>query len=230
MILLTIALILAFFCTRQLWNSFDFASAQEIVLLCCNVVSSLFLVIAAIYSFYITRELKKNKVMDDEDYVLNTLERKVYHASYFILTALIIAFISTATGFMYFRDTHPDMVGLSIAITVFAFLFFIPNSKMTALTFPNYKIPDRHSKTPVEDTLSYYDDGQKHLLLKSLYKLYFLIISLLVLLIFGLMYYSVFTGNNQTVSIIGIGVILLLSLIIFTSSLEPNKLQKNEDA
>ena len=52
----------------------------------------------------------------------------------------------------------------------------------------------------------------------------------MVFLIFRLMYYSVFTGNNQTVSIVGIGVILLLSLIIFTSSLEPNKLQKNEDA
>ena len=230
MILVTIALILAFFCTRHLWNSFDFASAQEIVLLCCNVVSSLFLVIAAIYSFYIARGLKNNKVMDDEDYALNTLERNMYHASYFVITALIIAFISTATGFMYFRDTHPEIVCFSLVNCLFSFLFFFPNHQINALIYPNYKIPDRHSKTPVEDTLFNYDDGQKHLLLKSLYKLYFLIISLLVLLIFGLMYYSIFTGNNQTVSIVGIGVILLLSLIIFTSSLEPNKLQKNENA
>ncbi|MER1957016.1 MAG: DUF3169 family protein [Solibacillus sp.] len=230
MILLTIAIILAFFCTRQLWTSYDFASLQEIVFLCGNLVSSVFLVIAGIYYVYITRGLKKNKEIDDEDYVLNTLERKMYHASYFVLTALIIGFISVATGFMYFRNDQPEIVLFSFIITMFSLFFFISNSKVDSLTFPNFKAPDPQSKTPIADTLEYYDDGQKYLLLKALYKLYFLILTLMVFLIFGLMYYSVFTGNNQTVSIIGIGVILLISLLIFTSSLMPQKLQKNEDA
>ena len=97
MILLTIATILALFCTRQLWNSFDFATSQEIVFLSGNLVSSVFLVIAGIYYVYITRGLKKHKDAEDEDYVLNTLERKMYHASYFVLTALMIGFISVAT-------------------------------------------------------------------------------------------------------------------------------------
>lgn len=97
------------------------------------------------------------------------------------------------------------------------------DSKMTSIIFPNYSPPVPNTKEPVLDSLNMYDDGQKYLLLKSLYKLYFLIIFLLVLLIFGLMYYSILSGNNQTVSIIGIGVILLISLSIFTNSLKPQK-------
>ena len=68
------------------------------------------------------------------------------------------------------------------------------------------KFPDPNSKDTVLDSLDLYDDGQKHILLKSLYKLYFTTILLFILLASALMFYSIFSGNNQIVSIIGVGI------------------------
>ena len=62
-------------------------------------------------------------------------------------------------------------------------------------------------------------------MLKGLYKLYAFVIWGLVILAFGLMFYSVFTGDSQLVSIIGIGVLLMLVQVSYTISLKPSKLK-----
>ena len=227
MILFTITLIWALYNAQLLWSSYSSVSSQALVLLLCNVGSSMLLVIAASYYVYITQALKNSKIMEDEDYVLNSLERKTYNAAYCTITAFIMAFLTMSTGFMYLRDSNPNIILNSFIIVFIALFFFVPNMKINSLIFPNFQLPDPNSKNTVSDTLDYYDDGQKHLLLKSLYKLFFIVIGLLVCLVLALMYYSIFSGNNQTVSIIGIGLILLLSLIIFTSSLKPGKMHKH---
>ena len=225
MILLSTALIITFYSLQQLWVSYSTISTTELLLFLCNISSGLLLAFAAAYNLKLSRALSHPST-NDEDAFFHSLERKFYRIPNAIITALVIAFIATVIGFIFLRDEHPQIVLVSFIIGVISVLFSMSDSKMTSIIFPNYSPPTRNTKEPVLDTLNMYDDGQKYVLLKSLYKLYFLIISLLVLLIFGLMYYSILSGNNQTVSIIGIGVILLLSLTIFTSSLKPQKSPK----
>ena len=76
-------------------------------------------------------------------------------------------------------------------------------------THPEFRLPDPQSPTYQQELFDSYDDGEKYLMLKTLYKLYFWIIILLILLGIGLMFYSIFTGQSQLISIIGIGCILL---------------------
>ena len=222
MILLTTALVISFYSLQQLWVSYSAISTTELLLLLCNISSSLLLAFAAGYNLKLSRALNHPPI-DDEDAFFHSLERKYYRIPDAGLTSLVIAFLATVIGFILLRDNHPQIVLVSLIIGFVSLFFLMSDSKMTSIIIPNYKPPTENTKEPFVDTLDMYDDGQKHLLLKSLYNLYFLIILLLVLLIFALMYYSIFSGNNQTVSIIGIGFILLLSLTIFTSSLRPQK-------
>ncbi|BAK16350.1 hypothetical protein SSIL_1927 [Solibacillus silvestris StLB046] len=222
MILLTTALIITIYSLQQLWVSHSVISTTETLLFLCNISSGLLLVFAATYNIKISRALSHSPT-DNEDTFFDFFERKYYRIPNSIITALVIAFISTVIGFIFLREEHPQLVLTSFIIGIVSLLLSMSDSKMTSIIFPNYSPPVPNTKEPVLDSLNIYDDGQKYVLLKSLYKLYFLIIFLLVLLIFGLMYYSVLSGNNQTVSIIGIGVILLISLTIFTSSLKPQK-------
>ena len=157
----------------------------------------------------------------DEDIYFNQLERRSYNASYFACTAFVIAFITLVIGFILVRDSHPMIALLSFILWTGS--LFSSNFKMFEFLFPNYKIPDR--KDTVVDTLDIYDDGQKHKLLITLYKLYFTTILLFILLAFALMFYSIFSGNNQIVSIIGIGIILLILFNGLSGSLKPAKLK-----
>ncbi|MGE7981585.1 hypothetical protein [Solibacillus sp. NPDC093137] len=222
MILLTSALIITIYSLQQLWVSHSVISTTETLLFLCNISSGFLLVFAATYNIKISRALSYPST-DNEDTFFDSLERKYYRIPNSIITALVIAFIATVIGFIFLRDGHPQLVLTSLIIGVVSLLFSMSDSKMASIIFPNYSPPVPNTKEPILDSLNMYDDGQKYVLLKSLYKLYFLIIFLLVLLIFGLMYYSILSDNNQTVSIIGIGVILLISLTIFTSSLKPQK-------
>lgn len=222
MILIAITLVLTFYNLQQLWVSYSIISTTELLLSICNISSGLLLAFAAIYHLKILRTLDQ-PFADDEDDFIHTLEQKYYRVPNAILIALVIAFLATVIGFIFLREENPGMVLVSFITGAIALSTSVSESKMTFIIYPNYSPPRRDSKEPVLDSLEMYDDGQKHVLLKSLYKLYFLIISLLVFLIFALMFYSIFSGNNQTVSIIGIGLILLLSLTIFTNSLKPQK-------
>lgn len=226
MILLTIAILITFYSAQQLWGLYTAITTTELLLFICNISSSLLVAFAAGYHLKLTRALN-NPSIDDEDAFFHSLERKQYRITNAIITALIISFLATVIGFIFLRDEHPQIILVSIIIGAISFLFSFSHSKMTTIIIPNYSPPKPNSKEPFLDTLDMFDDGQKYVLLKSLYKLYFLIILLLVLLIFALMYYSILSGNNQTVSIIGIGFILFLSLIIFSSSLKPQKSHKN---
>lgn len=226
MILFIISALITFYSAQLLWHSYTLASIEEISLLVCNIICGLFLMIAARYKRTIERSLSNAATNIDEDLYYNTLERKTYHASYYVQSAVVLSFLGFTTGFIFFRDSNPKLVLIAFVLCFLALFFFLPNPKMMTLTYPHYKIPDPKSKDPVADTLAYYDDGQKYLLLKSLYRLYFFILFAFVLLILGLMYYSIFSGNNQTVSILGIGVILLIMMNALSRSLKPAKITK----
>ena len=223
MIRLAIFLSITFYSIRQLFNGYANAPLYENLLIISNIICGSSLLISAIYSLYIERALKKEVTYINEDIYFNQLERKSYNASYFGTSAFVIAFITLVIGFILVRDSN-GMIALTSFILCTVSLFSA-NFKIYEFLFPNMKFPDPNPKDSVLDTLDFYDDGQKHLLLKSLYKLYFSTIVLFILLAFALMFYSIFSGNNQIVSIIGIGIILLLLVNGLSRSLKPAKLK-----
>lgn len=221
MIRLVIFCSITFYSIQQFFNGYANAPLHETLLIISNIICGTCLLITAVYSLYIERALKKEVTHVDEDIYFNQLERRSYNASYFACTAFVIAFITLVIGFILVRDSHPMIVLL--AFILWTGSLFSANFKMFEFLFPNYKIPDR--KDTVIDTLDFYDDGQKHKLLITLYKLYFTTILLFILLAFALMFYSIFSGNNQIVSIIGIGIILLILFNGLSGSLKPAKLK-----
>ena len=153
--------------------------------------------------------MKVDKEIEDIHQV--TLERKAYTAATYIQIALSISFIAFLVGFLLLRDTQPEIVLASGILMVLSFASLFPSEKIVRITNPNFKFPDPQSKNYSEEYFEQFDDGEKYVMLKGLYKLYVFVIWGLVILAFGLMYYSVFTGHSQLVSIIGIGVLLMLS-------------------
>lgn len=228
MIFLVMMFALTIYSGKMLWNGFENVPLEENLLMISNVVCCALLLIAAAYKYYIERSLSNEVLPIDEDLLLNKLERKSYTASYYVQSACVLSFMAFTIGFILSRESNPKIVLVAFVLCLLAaFGFFVPGQKMTELTHPNYKFPDPKSKDPVANTLEYYDDGQKHIMLKSLYKLYFSIIGAFILLIFSLMFYSIFSGNNQIVSMIGIGIILLFVLNALSMSLKPAKISES---
>ena len=199
-------------------------SLSENALIASNIICGICLSIVAAYSIYIERALSSDISAVDEDVFYNRLERKSYTASYFYQSALVFCFMTFTIGFILVRESNPEIPFVALILSLIALLFIFPKNNMVELTHPNFKIPDRNSKDLIAESLDFYDDGQKHLLLKSLYKLYFSMIGAFIFLVFALMFYSIFSGNNQTVSIIGIGIILLFVLNALSMSLKPDKI------
>ena len=100
-----------------------------------------------------------------------------------------------------------------------------PSQKITRITNPTFKFPDPQSKKYNQEFFDQFDDGEKYVILKGLYKLYSIVTWGLVLLAAALMFYSAFSGNSQLISIVGIGVLLLFIQVSYTISLKPSKLK-----
>jgi|GEM_PF-2458774 len=163
--------------------------------------------------------------MEEEDSHQVSLERKAYTAATYIQIAMSISFTALLIGFLLLRDSQPVIVFASAILMVVSIASFIPSEKIVKITNPNFKFPDPQSKNYHEEYFEQFDDGEKYVMLKGLFHLYQLVIWGLVFLAFGLMFYSVFTGNSQLVGIIGIGALLMLIQVSYTISLKPGKLK-----
>ncbi|HLQ83249.1 MAG TPA: DUF3169 family protein [Pseudogracilibacillus sp.] len=135
--------------------------------------------------------------------------------------ALSISFIALLVGFLLLRDTQPKVVLASGILMMISSTGLFPNQKIINVTNPNFKFPDPQSKKFNEEYFDQFDGGEKYVMLKGLYKIYTLVTWGLLILAFGLMYYSAFTGDSRLVSIIGIGVLLMLIQVSYTISLRP---------
>lgn len=223
MILLVIAAVMSYFNFQQLFT-FDNATMYEYSFIICNVVCSLSLIVAALYKMYIERALSKQVSLDDEDATLNKYERKFYTVSFFCILAAVLSFVTLIVSFIVIRDSNPDIAWNTVLLFIISLFSFSTGPKTSELVFPNPNDMLAKPAKSVEETLNYYDDGQKHVMLKTLYRLYFSCILGLVLLMFFLMFYSIFSGVSQIMSIIGIGIILFGMLITFTMCLMPKKM------
>ena len=188
-----------------------------------NLTSFACLIIASFYSFYVHNQRGETVLSDEEDAFQLKLERAAYSTGIWFQTAFSISFVTFLAAFMLERDTNPTIALYAIVIFTFSIIFATSSTYLLRYIKPDFKMPDPRSPTYQQELFDSYDDGEKYLMLKGLYKLYFLIIAALVFLGMALMYYSVFTGNSQLISIIGIGVVLLFIQTFYSISLKPKK-------
>lgn len=186
------------------------------LLFATNIISLTCLNITSIYSIYIKHLSMRSILLQEEDALLLTLERISYSAIIWIQISLSLSFVTLLVGFLLIRDSHPFIVFHSILLFIIAFVSLVLGTYLLRYMQPEFKPSDTFN----QDLFSSYNDEKKSVMLKSLYKLYFWMIALLVLLAFGLMIYSAFTTNTQIVSIIGIGVILLFVQLYYSTSLK----------
>ncbi|MDM5248635.1 MULTISPECIES: DUF3169 family protein [unclassified Lysinibacillus] len=209
--------------------NFNNLSDAANVLMTVNFISLVALIIAELHKRKIEIGLDMELNFDQEDLHLFQLERKAYTMTIYIQIAGCLSFIAILVGFLLFRDEYPEVVLASIVLMFFALIKSFPSEKIVNLTNPGFTLPNPQSKNYNKELLDQFDDGQKHLMFQGLYNLYQFTIWALVLLSFGLMYYSAFTGNSQLVSIVCIGILLMFIQISFTISLKPNKLKESGD-
>ncbi|WP_240758502.1 DUF3169 family protein [Lysinibacillus sp. SGAir0095] len=159
---------------------------------------------------------------NEDDHHLE-LERRAYSAAVYIQVAFSLATVATLVGFILLRESQPDIVGVSAVLMVVSFFNLFPSDKIIKITNPTFTLPDPKSKNYQQEYFDQFDDGEKYVMLKGLYKIYSLVTWGLFILAIALMYYSVFSGNSQIISIIGIGIFFMLVQVSFTQSLKPNK-------
>lgn len=205
----------------RLITDFEIQSSAANLLMSINLVVIACLILARFHIYKTEQGSQQVVVMEKEDLHQAALERRAYTAVAYIQIAFSVALISMLAGFMLLRDTEPKIVMASAILMIVSFASFIPSEKIVRVTNPNFKFPNPSSKNYQQEYFDQFDDGEKYVMLKGLYKLYTIGVGGLVFLAICLMYYSVFTDDSQLVSIIGIGALLLLLQIIYTFSLKP---------
>lgn len=209
----------------KLVTSFQHHLFEATLLMVSNLVVILCLILARFQEHKAEQGSLKKVDIEIEDIHQVKLERTAYNAATFIQIAFSLSFTSMLVGFLLLRETAPDIVLWSLLLLGISFFSLIPSKKMTRITNPNFKFPDPYSKNYQQEYFNQFDDGEKYMMLKGLNKVYSLVIWGLIFLACILMFYSIFTGNSQSISIIGIGILLLLIQVSYTMSIKPSKLK-----
>lgn len=206
-------------------TSFQHQLFEANILMLSNLVVILCLIIAQFHKHNAVQGSLKKVDMEIQDIHQVKLERIAYNAVTYIQIAFSLSFTSLLVGFLLLRETAPAIGVWSFILLGISFFSLTPSKKVTRITNPNFKLPDPHSKNYQQEYFNQFDDGEKHVMLKGLYKVYTMVIWGLIFLAFILMFYSIFTGNSQSISIIGIGILLLLIQVSYTMSIKPSKLK-----
>ncbi|MFF5996097.1 DUF3169 family protein [Lysinibacillus sp. KU-BSD001] len=188
-----------------------------------NLVSLVGLLIASLYAVYIKSKGRTPVDIEQEDEGRVMLERASYSMAMWLQIPFSVSFVALTGGFIVARDSNPKLVLYAMILCAVSFFAQAVTVHLYRYVNPEYKLPDPQSPTYQQELFDSFDDGEKYLMLKSFYKLYYTLLFLIVLLCFALMYYSVFSGNSQLISIIGLGAILLFMQIYHASNLKPKK-------
>lgn len=192
------------------------------------MISNLAVILCLIFARFNVNKAEEGSLkevdMEMEDVHQVSLERTAYNAATYVHTAFSLSFTSNLVGFILLRDTQPVIVLWSLILTGISIISLFPSEKIVRITNPNFKFPDPQSKNYEQEYFDQFDDGEKYVMLKSLYQLHSIVTFGLILLAVALMFYSIFSKDSQVVSIIGIGVLLLIVHVCYTISLKPSKL------
>ncbi|MEC2077189.1 hypothetical protein [Metabacillus fastidiosus] len=145
-----------------------------------NIVCLICLIIASIYGSFIQIRSGKQVSFEKEDDWQLSLEHAAYIGITWIQVAFSISFIAFITSFVLIRDSHPKIVLYAMLLFTLSLITLTIATYLIRYTRPEFKLPDPKSHTYQQELFdisdqglfNMYDDGEKYIMLKNLYKLY----------------------------------------------------------
>ncbi|MEH6944191.1 DUF3169 family protein [Bacillus sp. JJ722] len=190
-------------------------TTESTIVYLINIFCLGLLLITTLISGKIVELGEKTVTHDMEDQKIIVLERLSYKLTIYSQIAFTLSLLTLIAGFLLLRDEYPKIVLYTAILVPITFYRLLVNVSLIRFTRPDYQLPNPNSKDYQEQLFNCYDDGEKHVMLKSLYKLYYVLQTALVILMFVLMFYSIFSGVSQLFSIIAIGLILLFMQLFY---------------
>ncbi|WP_145115428.1 DUF3169 family protein [Staphylococcus argensis] len=180
-----------------------------------SMISTIFTLILALTAYiYLRSALKNNKVLESNIY---DEEADIYERNYnihfnraqiLILISNIVAFLNLFIIVLGHGSLNVYFIAL-IPVCVTAIISIINGIYIHKL---DSRMPKLGDKNYTEKRLSVMDEGKRHITLKSLFKVNAVTLSLVIVGLLFLYFYSMATGDNQS-----IGMLVLIIIFIYNS-------------
>ena len=190
---------------------------NELGIILLQLTNSIVILLLGAGYFYFRKITKSSQLIvtgEEEDQLLNKQYERSITVSQMINSAFILSLGAMAIGFIIVRESSPATPLLSFALLVCSVLSTGIVTKSVTLANPTRPIPNWVKEDGAFDAM---DEGERHVALKAYYKVYKIVMSLLIISILLAMYYSVLTGQSQIMSIIVMVVLLLVMVFSYLS-------------
>jgi len=177
------------------------------------VTISLFVIviISWIYTIFVAKHINKlinNELEGDaEDEADDTLNKRFYDYSFSMNVGAIISILALSFA----------MIELSLILIVIGIIMIIVSYVLSSYmmdlmkkAYPERDLPDHSDKDYSKKLLEVSDEGERHLILEGLYKVYQFANAAFLFSIIGIAVYTVVTGDSQLFSMIVISIILII--------------------
>lgn len=190
---------------------------NELGIILLQLTNSIVILLLGAGYFYFRKITKSSQLVvtgEEEDQLLDKQYERSITVSQMINSAFILSLGAMAIGFIIVRESSPATPLLSFALLVCSVLSTGIVTKSVTLANPTRPIPNWVKEDGAFDAM---DEGERHVALKAYYKVYKIVMSLLIISILLAMYYSVLTGQSQIMSIIVMVVLLLVMVFSYLS-------------
>lgn len=188
---------------------------NELGIILLQLTNSLVVLLLGAGYFYFRKITKSSQLVvtgEEEDQLLDKQYARAITVSQMINSAFILSLGAMAIGFIIVRESSPATPLLSFALLVCSVLSTGIVTKSVTLANPTRPIPNWAKEDGAFDAM---DEGERHVALKAYYKVYKIVMRLLIMSILLAMYYSVLTGQSQIMSIILMVVLLLVMVFSY---------------
>lgn len=190
---------------------------NELGIILLQLTNSIVILLLGAGYFYFRKITKSSQLVvtgEEEDQLLDKQYERSITVSQMINSAFILSLGAMAIGFIIVRESSPATPLLSFALLVCSVLSTGIVTKSVTLANPTRPIPNWVKEDGAFDAM---DEGERHVALKAYYKVYKIVMGLLIISILLAMYYSVLTGQSQIMSIIVMVVLLLVMVFSYLS-------------
>lgn len=175
-----------------------------------SIILYIVVVLCWVFSFIIANKIKKiaNKelVGEAEDEAEEVMNKLLYDFSFGTNIGAIIAMVAMSLSVMAMNYT---LIIAGIVASVFSYYMTSYMMTLMKLAYPERELPEISDKDFSKKLLEASDDGERHIMLQGLYKVYSFANAAFLFAIMGLALYSVVTDDSQLFSIIVISIILV---------------------
>lgn len=175
-----------------------------------SIILYIVVVLCWVFSFIIANKIKKiaNKelVGEAEDEAEEVMNKLLYDFSFGTNIGAIIAMVAMSLSVMAMNYT---LIIAGIVASVFSYYMTSYMMTLMKLAYPERELPEISDKDFSKKLLEASDDGERHIMLQGLYKVYSFANAAFLFAIMGLALYSLLTDDSQLFSIIVISIILV---------------------